>query len=62
MERKKQSKLRVGMYRFWIEYKQYFEGESTRRMRKRAEERRLRTGNYPGVGSFGLGTLDLAGM
>jgi hypothetical protein len=62
MERKKQRKLKVGIYRFWIEYNQYFEGESTRRMRKRAEERRLRTGNYSGVGLFRLGTLDLAGI
>ena len=62
MERKKQSKFRVGVYRFWIEYKQYLEGESTRRMRKRAEERRLRTGNYPGMGVFERGTLNLAGI
>ena len=52
MDRKKQNKFRVGVYRFWIEYNQHFEGESTRRMRKRAEERRLRAGNFP-VAPFG---------
>ncbi len=61
MERKKQSKFRVGVYRFWIEYNQYFEGESTRRMRKRAEERRMRAGSYPRVAS-GLGMLGLTGI
>lgn len=61
MDRKKQSKFRVGVYRFWIEYNQYFEGESTQRMRKRAHERRMRSGSYP-VGSSGLGILGLAGI
>lgn len=61
MDRKKQSKFRVGVYRFWIEYNQYFEGESTQRMRKRANERRMRTGSYP-VGASGLGILGLAGI
>ena len=61
MERKKQNKLKVGVYRFWIEYKQHFEGESTERMRKRARERRMRTGNYT-MGAPGLGMLGLAGI
>ena len=61
MDRKKQSKFRVGVYRFWIEYNQYFEGESTQRMRKRANERRMRTGSYP-VGASSLGILGLAGI
>ena len=61
MDQKKQNKFRVGVYRFWIEYNQHFEGESTRRMRKRAEERRLRAGNFP-VAPFGLGALGLAGI
>ena len=61
MDRKKQSKFRVGVYRFWIEYNQYFEGESTQRMRRRANERRIRTGTYA-LGPSGMGMLGLAGI
>lgn len=59
MDRKKQNKFRVGVYRFWIEYNQHFEGESTRRMRKRAEKRRIQNGSYL-LGTLGLGMLGLA--
>ncbi|MPR35216.1 hypothetical protein [Salmonirosea aquatica] len=60
MERKKQRKLKVGVYRFWIEYKQFFEGESTRRMRKRARQRRLETGSFSKLGIFNA--MFLAGI
>ena len=62
MEMKKQSRFKVGMYRFWIEYKQFFEGASTLRMRRRAEERRLRAGRPARVGILGFGALDLMGI
>jgi hypothetical protein len=62
MEKKKQSKFKVSVYRFWIEYKQFFEGESTRRMRRRAWARRLRSAADSRMGIFGMGSFDLAGI
>ncbi|WP_373511187.1 hypothetical protein [Persicitalea sp.] len=60
MEEKKNSQFRRAVYRFWIEYHQYFEGASTRRMRRRAQARRLLSGSFEKLGIFKR--MQLAGM
>lgn len=62
METKRQSRYKVVMYRFWIEYKQFFDGETTRRMRRRASMRRLRAFANSGMELIGSGRVDLIGI
>ncbi|TDB61433.1 hypothetical protein [Arundinibacter roseus] len=61
MEKRTPGKLRVGIYRFWIEYNQFFHGGTTPRLRKRAKQRKVNAG-----ADFGrrapLDKLDLAGF
>ncbi|MFB9295574.1 hypothetical protein [Persicitalea jodogahamensis] len=60
MEERKRSKFRRAAYRFWVEYHQYFEGASTRRMRRRAKARRLLSDNFDSLGIFKR--MQLAGI
>lgn len=58
MEKNRPGKFKVGLYRFWIEYQRYFDGETTLRMRRRARMRRPQTERN----TVSLGMLDLAGI
>lgn len=60
MEERKRSKFRRAAYRFWIEYHQYFHGNSTRRMSQRAQARRLLSGSFDKLGI--LKRMHLAGI
>ncbi len=60
MEERKRSNLKRAAYRFWVEYHQYFEGASTRRMRRRARARRMLSGSFDELGIFKR--MQLAGI
>lgn len=44
MENKTWRRVRTAIYRFWVEYHQFIEGPTTRRMKKRANRRKVATG------------------